>query len=776
MWNPFRLPPAPPAFGAGKKIPERTASPLEVNDLWELPDERLAAKITDELEKNYYLRCPPADRPSAFRSTVPGTVSKSNTDIDEKDGLDSKGTPATIEAATNRQPKYDSSLFKALHATFMKRIWISGVLYLFASTLNTTTPLLNKVILTWLTDSYVYIRLSPEEKAAGILQQPRGIGYGIGLAFALFIMQELPLSGRARLEHTAGKITTMISTDTTRVDQFTAYGAFLKINVVILLAPGSAQSKSLGYSALVGLAVMVFGMPFQGLLVLIILKQREKGVKITDTRVRLTNEVLQGIRLLKMYSWEDFYTIQIGKYRAGEIAALRKTSFANAALIASITFIPALCTVLTFITYSLTGHDLNIAVVFTALQLFTIIRIPFLILPVILASTADLAVALKRVSTYLSAEELGDQYETDHLLPAAVELDGDFTWEATGKIDDAKEAPAKGKKKEDKKKGKKKGKKEKDPILPTVADEPDTKGKTPEEEEKPFELKGLKLSIPKGSFVAIVGRVGSGKSSVLQAMIGEMRKTAGAVHFGGTLAYVPQTAWIRNTTLRENIFFGGDVEEERFREVVKACHLEPDLSMLPQGEDTEIGEKGINLSGGQKARVSLARAAYSDSDIVLLDDPLSAVDAYVGKGILNECLLSGPLAKRTRILVTHALHVLDKTDYIYVMDEGVIVEQGTYGELMKGASTFANLMEEYGSLQSHGGKLGQVKLPPTIADLDQTAKKEVEAALMQEEERNTGAVKWEIYKKYLEYAGGLFWFPVVLALLVINEASQGKIL
>ena len=116
----------------------------------------------------------------------------------------------------------------------------------------------------------------------------------------------------------------------------------------------------------------------------------------------------------------------------------------------------------------------------------------------------------------------------------------------------------------------------------------------------------------------------------------------------------------------------------RFREIISACCLEPDLEMLPNGEHTEIGEKGINLSGGQKARVSLARAAYSGADIVLMDDSLSAVDSYVGKKLLDNCLLDGPLSKKTRVLVTHALHVLDKTDYIYVMDEGVIVEQGTY--------------------------------------------------------------------------------------------------
>ena len=133
-----------------------------------------------------------------------------------------------------------------------------------------------------------------------------------------------------------------------------------------------------------------------------------------------------------------------------------------------------------------------------------------------------------------------------------------------------------------------------------------------------------------------------------------------------------------NATFRQNIIFGQPEDEARLHEIIKACCLEPDLEMLPSGAQTEIGEKGINLSGGQKARVSLARAAYFGADIVLMDDSLSAVDSHVGKELLDNCLLRGPLADKTRVLVTNALHVLDKTDYIYVMDEGAIVEQGTY--------------------------------------------------------------------------------------------------
>ncbi|KAF8066642.1 multidrug resistance-associated ABC transporter [Lyophyllum atratum] len=843
MWDPFNPVPAPAAFGAGKVIPERTTSylsqlifhwldpflgvgfsrPLEEDDLWELPDHRLTGNITNDVEFKFYSRCPPDKRPRSLREKIPEPAeSPSPTEV-EHDSEDKEVNTDTEKAASGKsaatpEPAHDSSLFKALHASFFNRVWIGGVLHLFSDTLRTTTPLLSKVLLTWLSNSYYYYRLSDEEKASGIIKEPQGIGYGIGLAFALFVMQQsaslmgnhflqlgmttglymragvigaifrksLRLSGRARLEHSAGQITTMISTDATRIDLFAAYAHYIWVAPIQIIIGFGLLIANLGYSALVGLGVLIIGMPFQAILVVIMLKQREKGVKITDTRVRLTTEVLQGIRLLKMYAWETFYANQIGKLRAGEIATLRTTSIASSILIASITFIPIVATIMSFITYSLTGHDLNVATIFTALQLFNVVRIPLLFWPIILSSLADLFVALGRISKFLSAEELGEYYAIDESIQNAVSVEGDFTWETAGKIagqvetSDTDKKTAEEKEKREKKEKKEKAKKDKKSadkhMLPITAEKsgPSSEDKEIPEEEERFELKNLKLSIPKGSFVAIVGRVGSGKSSVLQSLIGEMRKIKGEVVFGGTIAYVPQAPWIRNATLRENVLFGREDDDQRFREIIKACHLDHDLEMLPHGERTEIGEKGINLSGGQKARVSLARAAYSGCDIVLLDDPLSAVDAYVGKGILDECLLAGPLSNRTRILVTHALHVLDKTDYIYVMEQGVITEQGTYEELMKDSAVFSSLMEEYGSLEVKKGvvKLGGAQEATAIVDLDQKAKKEVEAALMQAEERNTGAVSWDIYKKYMRYGGGIFWAPIILILLALNEGSR----
>ncbi|CAL1711021.1 unnamed protein product [Somion occarium] len=762
------------------------------------------------------------DTPSQ-REDDQSTSSHSGTEKADADIIEN-GEKATRKGL--RSPKYDASLVKALHRTFFWRWWGAGALKLFSDTLKTTTPLLNKVLLTWLTNSYIYYRASEDERAAGNLEKPQGVGYGIGLAFALFVMQEsaslmtnhfmqmtmttglsirtaiigtifrksLRLSGKARLDHSVGQITTMISADATRLDRSSynihnLWVAPIQIAIGIGLLIGN-----LGYSALVGLGVLIFAFPIQLVLVRTMFRQRKKGVKITDSRVRLTTEVLQGIRLIKFYAWESFYTNQIGSLRAKELKTIRKMAFARSLILSCMIALPVFASVLSFITYGLSGHELNIATIFTSLQFFNIIRAPLAFFPVVIASASDAVVALGRISKFLMAEEIAEPYTIEPNSKFAVDVDADFRWEtaykaASGgpKFARGKAAAAKTTQKNVQAKNAEKpqssGKrswfskrKNNENVLPTTSIEESKQEEIEEkDEDKPFALHGLKLQIPKGSFVAIVGRVGSGKSSLLQALIGEMRRTRGEAHFSSSVAYVPQTSWIMNATLRENILFGRDDDEERLQEIIRACCLEHDLEMLPHGEDTEIGEKGINLSGGQKARVSLARAAYSDADIVLMDDSLSAVDAYVGKQILENCLLNGPLADKTRVMATHALHVLDKTDYIYVMDNGAIVEQGTFQDLMDDNGMFARLMDEYGSLEKEKAGSEDVKERKGKAlsgALEPKDAKKAQAALMQQEERMTGSVAGMVYVKYFRYAGGVLLLPWLLLLLTAYQGSM----
>uniref|UniRef100_A0A672TTZ8 ATP binding cassette subfamily C member 6 n=1 Tax=Strigops habroptila TaxID=2489341 RepID=A0A672TTZ8_STRHB len=215
----------------------------------------------------------------------------------------------------------------------------------------------------------------------------------------------------------------------------------------------------------------------------------------------------------------------------------------------------------------------------------------------------------------------------------------------------------------------------------------------------------LSISIPEGSLVAVVGQVGSGKSSFLSAVLGEMEKLEGTVQRRGSVAYASQQAWIQNDTLQENILFGADLHRQYYELVLESCALLPDLEQLPNGDQTEIGERGVNISGGQKQRVSLARAVYSNADLYLLDDPLSAVDVHVGKHLFEKIIgPSGLLKSKTRILVTHNVTFLPHTDLIIVMEEGRISQMGTYQELVSKRANFAELIQVFSADETECGQ------------------------------------------------------------------------
>lgn len=209
-------------------------------------------------------------------------------------------------------------------------------------------------------------------------------------------------------------------------------------------------------------------------------------------------------------------------------------------------------------------------------------------------------------------------------------------------------------------------------------------------------LKDINIRLKKQTLTAVVGTVGSGKSSLISAFLGEMDKISGRVNTVGKIAYVSQQAWIQNDTLKDNILFGRKYNKDLYEKVIEMCALKADFEMLPGGDMTEIGEKGINLSGGQKQRVSLARAVYADADIYFLDDPLSAVDSHVGKHIFDKVIgPKGMLRHKTKVLVTHGITYLSQTDSIIVMKDGQVSESGTYQELLDKKGAFAEFLLQH---------------------------------------------------------------------------------
>lgn len=342
-------------------------------------------------------------------------------------------------------------------------------------------------------------------------------------------------------------------------------------------------------------------------------------------------------------------------------------------------------------------------------------------------------------------------------------------------------------------------------------------------------LKNISIGVDKRKCAAVVGAVGSGKSSLISAFLGEMDKISGRVNTLGKIAYVPQQAWIQNATLQDNILFGRSLDRARYEKVLKACALQADIEILPGGDQTEIGEKGINLSGGQKQRVSLARAVYSDSDVYFLDDPLSAVDSHVGKHIFEEVIgPKGMLAGKTRVLVTHGITYLPEVDNIFVLKDGEVSEEGTYKELLAKKGAFAEFLiqhiSEVGedledldqikaqlenvdnaelkakferaisttrarsgsqtsldkpdlsrqSSTSDTGSLRRRTTPDRKSESKDEKPQENGAApakhqkLIEIEKSETGSVKWEVYKHYLKSIG----WTLSIATIVLNMVFQ----
>lgn len=436
---------------------------------------------------------------------------------------------------------------------------------------------------------------------------------------------------------------------------------------------------------------------------------------------------------------------------------------------------PVLAAVLSFVTYSLTGHSLDPAIIFTSLTLFQLLRLPLMFLrkkyyisfcmyanklfiAMSFSSIADAANASERLYDCFCAELLDEVKENDPDLDVAIRVDSaSFTWDAPPpEVVDSKTA----------KKIRKAEKAEKKSGIKVEVVEKEIK------EDKIFQLNNINMEIPRGKLVAVVGPVGSGKSSLLQGIIGEMRRTSGHVTFGGSVGYCPQSAWIQNATIRENICFGRPFDEERYWKAIRDSCLEPDLDLLPNYDLTEVGEKGISLSGGQKQRLNICRAIYCNTDIQIFDDPLSALDAHVGKAVFQNVLQSS-LQGKTRILVTHALHFLPYVDYVYVMFEGQIVERGTYAELISNEGAFARFVQEFGNAEN--GDKGEAVEEEIPAEQKAVQKKRrtgvAGAGLMQTEERNTGAVSGAVYGAYFRAGKGGIVIPLLIFWVIMQQGS-----
>ncbi|CAK7267015.1 ATP-binding cassette transporter yor1 [Sporothrix epigloea] len=562
-----------------------------------------------------------------------------------------------------------------------------------------------------------------------------------------------------------GRIVSLMSVDTYRID--TASGFFhmiwcapvsCLITLVLLLI-------NLSYAALAGFGLLVLGVPLLTKAIKSLFKRRKRINRVTDQRVSLTQEIIQSVRFVKYFGWESSFLARLEEYRAKEISMIQVLLSIRNGIMAISLSLPIFASMLSFITYSLSHHHLAPAKVFSSLALFNGLRVPLNLLPLVIGQVTDAWTSIKRIQEFLLAEEQEEDVEWRPEGPNAVEMhDASFTWERTPSQQTEDDA---GGKKSSAKKESKKG-----PLESARPASLDGSGgdsaSTLVEEPEPFKLSDINFSIARNELVAVIGSVGSGKSSLLAALAGDMRKTSGETVLGASRAFCPQYAWIQNATLRKNIVFGKEYNESWYKEVIAACALQPDLDMLPAGDATEIGERGITISGGQKQRLNIARAIYFDADIVLMDDPLSAVDAHVGRHIFDNAIL-GLLRDKCRILATHQLWVLNRCDRIIWMEAGKILAVDTFDNLMRDHVGFQQLMESTSVEGEHETK-ASVVAPPAAKDSKKRRKQG--KALMQNEERAVSSLPWATVAAYIRSSGSILNGPLMFLLLIISQGAN----
>ncbi|KAM3608366.1 uncharacterized protein V6R79_023940 [Siganus canaliculatus] len=568
-------------------------------------------------------------------------------------------------------------------------------------------------------------------------------GMKIRVAVCHMIYQKaLCLNNAAFAKTTTGQIVNLLSNDVKTFDEVTLYLHFLWIGplqaatVIVLLL------YAIGPSCLAGMAVFLILMPVQSLFGRLFSTLRAETAVLTDDRIRTMNEVISGIRVIKMYGWEKPFAAVVDEVRRWEISKIMKSSYLRGLNMASFFVASKIIIFVTVCVYVLTGNELSASRLFMAVSLYGAVRLTItLFFPYAIEKVSESLISIRRIQEFLLLDEVTPQQKG---LSATEKND------CMVKVQDLVcywdrmlEAPT---------------------------------------------LQNVSFIVKPEQLLAVIGPVGCGKSSLLSAILGELSQERGLVKVRGELTYTSQQPWILSGTIRSNILFGKALNPQKYDRVLRACALKRDMDLLPGGDLSAVGDRGANLSGGQKARVSLARAVYQDADIYLLDDPLSAVDAEVGRHLFEECIC-GILRKKPRILVTHQLQYLKVADEIVVLKEGQMVARGTYSELQGSGLDFTSLLKKEeegqdeerqggtpipGSRGSHAlsdnSMSSRSSLSSSQYSLIEVAEPLAVVAQPEEEEsRSEGNVGLRIYVKYFRAGAN---FLVLLVLVLLNILAQ----
>ncbi|XP_023285607.1 multidrug resistance-associated protein 4-like [Seriola lalandi dorsalis] len=552
----------------------------------------------------------------------------------------------------------------------------------------------------------------------------------------------LCLSSSAMGKTTTGQIVNLLSNDVNRFDDVTIFLHFLWVGPLQAAAVVGLLWMEIGPSCLAGMVVLMFLMPVQTLFGRLFSKFRSKTAGLTDSRIRTMNEVVSGMRIIKMYAWEKPFAALVSEVRRKEISKIMKSSYLRGLNMASFFCASKIIVFITFTLYVLLGNTISASRVFVTVSLYSAVRLTVtLFFPNAIEKLFETRVSIRRIQEFLMLDEItksGAALPQDEKNDVSVEIQELFCY-----WDKSLDAPS---------------------------------------------LQNISLSLNSNQLLAVIGPVGAGKSSLLSSILGELPNEKGMLKVKGQLTYAAQQPWVFPGTIRSNILFGKELNPQKYERVIRACALKRDLELLPDGDLTLIGDRGATLSGGQKARVNLARAVYQDADIYLLDDPLSAVDAEVGRHLFEQCIC-GLLKNKPRILVTHQLQYLKAANQILVLKEGHMVAKGTYAELQQSGVDFTSLLKKEeeeeqqplpppppppppGALTrsrtlSQNSVLSQTSSVHSVKDGDQLPAEPVQTVV--EESRAQGTIGVSLYVKYLRAGANVV---VLLIVLLVNVLAQ----
>uniref|UniRef100_A0A7M4EQA8 ABC-type glutathione-S-conjugate transporter n=1 Tax=Crocodylus porosus TaxID=8502 RepID=A0A7M4EQA8_CROPO len=538
----------------------------------------------------------------------------------------------------------------------------------------------------------------------------------------------LVMSNAARKATTVGEIVNLVSVDVQKLMDLIIYFNGIWLAPIRIIICFVFLWQLLGPSALTAVAVFFLLLPLN----FAITKKRSQFqvsfMQHKDDRAKLTNAIFSDIKVIKLYAWEKAFMEKVLGIRKQELQALKRSQLLFASVVCC-PFAPFQIALVMFAVYTLVDetHVLDAQKAFVSLTLINILNTAHSFLPFSINALVQAKVSLNRLAAFLSLEELDSDNMNTNLLDTLIAVTSGATVLCFGRIN---------------------------------------------------------LSVLEGNLLAVVGQVGAGKSSLLATLLGELQKLEGHVSVKGTVAYVPQQAWIQNASVEDNILFGKEMDDSWYNRVIHACALHPDLETFPAGSRSEIGEKGINISGGQKQRVGLARAVYQKAAIYLLDDPLSAVDAQVGQHIFEQVIgPNGLLKEKTRILVTHTISILPYVDNIVVLVDGEISEMGCYQELLQKNGVFADFLYSYSSAQEEeaydlpGNPHMQIictllnhlsSYRAIRQDRAPTAASKDVGRLIEGEKTQHGRVNTSIYLDYLKAMGS----PVCLYIILLFTCQQ----